>query len=154
MNGDEHIFIFRLEHTRFAIPLSAVKRVERMVQLSDLPSGLEAVRGVINWHGQAIAVFDLRTRLGLSPSELSPSQSLVIVDLRERLAALVADEIEGPMDPESLVEEEATAVFSEVRGIERIAHVGKNIVFVYDVSAFLTEEENAGLAAALKAFAA
>ena len=47
---------FSLDDRQFAVPLSAVMRVERIVAITPLPKAPEIVLGVVNMHGQVIPV--------------------------------------------------------------------------------------------------
>ncbi len=50
------IVSFFLDDRRFAVPLSTVMRVERIVAITPLPKAPDIVLGVINMHGQIIPV--------------------------------------------------------------------------------------------------
>ena len=143
--------MFRVAGARFAIPVSSVRRVEHMVLLSPLPARLKAVRGFADWHGSAVAVFDLGSRLGLPEREMAPAQFLVIAQAGGRLAALVADEIEGPAAAGEVAAQSAEELFGAEGGAAGVARIQEGLVIIYDLGAFLTAEEDAALSQMLEA---
>jgi purine-binding chemotaxis protein CheW len=56
METPDKLVVSNLDDRRFAMPLSAVVRVERIVAITPLPKAPEIVLGVINMHGQVIPV--------------------------------------------------------------------------------------------------
>jgi len=56
METPDKLVVFNLDDRRFAMPLSAVVRVERIVAITPLPRAPEIVLGVVNMHGQIIPV--------------------------------------------------------------------------------------------------
>jgi len=63
------LVVFDLEGQRYALPLGAVDRVLPMVAVSPLPKAPAIALGVINLHGQALPVLDIRRRFGLPTRE-------------------------------------------------------------------------------------
>ncbi len=74
-HGSVHrLVIFRLENQRYALHLTAVERVLRMVAVSSLPKAPAIVLGVINFYGRVIPVLDLQRRVSSTLSnEWKPS---------------------------------------------------------------------------------
>ena len=56
---------FSLDDRKFALYVSVVQRIVRVVEVTALPKGPEIVVGIINLQGQVIPVFDIRMRFHL-----------------------------------------------------------------------------------------
>lgn len=100
MNAPDHLFVFRLDEQRLALPLEAVERVIRAVEITPLPKAPPGILGVINLQGHMIPVLNLHKLLGLEPHsapprELELSDQLIIAHLSGRRAALAVDEVKG-----------------------------------------------------------
>ena len=62
MNQAPCFVVFRLDEQHYAVPLSVVERIVRMVDITPVPKTPEIVLGVINVQGSVIPVVDIRRR--------------------------------------------------------------------------------------------
>jgi purine-binding chemotaxis protein CheW len=88
MDKLNHLVVFSLDDRRFAVLLSTVVRIERMVALTPLPKAPDIVTGIINFHGQFIPVVDIRSRFNMPPRPSELSDQLLIIQTGERMIAL------------------------------------------------------------------
>jgi purine-binding chemotaxis protein CheW len=95
MNGFEHLFILLLDEQRYALQLSQVSRVVRMVEITPLPSAAPGVLGVVNVQGEVLSVLDLRYCLQQRKRQLEPQDLLVIAEAAGGRVALVASAVDG-----------------------------------------------------------
>ena len=65
MNRLIRLVNFNLDDQKYALFLSAVIRIIRVVEITSLPKAPEIVLGVINMHGQIIPVSNIRERFQL-----------------------------------------------------------------------------------------
>jgi purine-binding chemotaxis protein CheW len=134
----------------YALPLAAVERVLRMVEVTPLPGAPDAVAGIVNIHGELIPTVSIRARLGLAPQPLRAADSLVVARARTRRLAIIAESVLG------VVERPADAFVSSgdiARGIQHIEGVLKTsdgLVLVQDLDRFLSSEEEQSLDLALE----
>jgi chemotaxis signal transduction protein len=78
------LLVGRIGAQRYAWPAASVVRVLPMAAVSrvaDLPVG---VAGLIDVHGEVLAVVDPRPRLGLPPQAAHPEQHLLLLTATER----------------------------------------------------------------------
>lgn len=95
MNGVEHLFILLLDDQRYALQLTQVSRVVRMVEITPLPAASPGVLGVVNVQGEVLSVLDLRYCLQQRKRRLEPQDLLVIAQAAGGRVALAADAVEG-----------------------------------------------------------
>jgi purine-binding chemotaxis protein CheW len=98
MNRGQHFVVFVLDERRFALRLTAVERVVRLVEITALPDAPEMVLGVINVHGRIIPAVSLRQRLRLPEREPRLSDQLVVAHTARRTVALLADAVTGVIE--------------------------------------------------------
>lgn len=90
MNRLIRLVSFNLDDQKYALLLSAVIRIIRVVEITSLPKAPEIVLGVINMHGLIIPVFDIRKRFRLSGTvrsagtHRSPSENGEAAPIMER----------------------------------------------------------------------
>jgi purine-binding chemotaxis protein CheW len=88
-----HLLTFTLDREEFGIPVTQVREVIRVSEITRVPQAPAHVRGVANLRGRILAVVELRSRLGLPPAELTPRSRVVVVEVRERVLGLLVDAV-------------------------------------------------------------
>ncbi|MGN6393288.1 MAG: chemotaxis protein CheW [Gemmatimonadales bacterium] len=88
-----HLLTFGLGREEFGIPVTQVREVIRVADITRVPHAPAHVRGVANLRGRILAVVDLRSRLGLPEVEPTPRSRIVVVDLRGRVLGLLVDAV-------------------------------------------------------------
>ena len=139
---------FTLGAERYGIPVELVASIARAVAITRLPGAPPIVEGAINVRGTLVPVYDVRRRLGASAQPLSPSELLILVWARGRLAAFRADAAEV-----IAVEDSAIAPASDLARtppyLSAVTPTTSGLVVIADPGAFLTEAEESSLRAAL-----
>lgn len=85
---------FHLSGTAFAVPVGAIREIDRVAEITPVPNLPSFIPGVINLRGDVTCVLDLRSYIGLAPSEDHESGWLLVVsgtETRRSLALLVDD---------------------------------------------------------------
>jgi purine-binding chemotaxis protein CheW len=72
---------FRLGDELFAIPVSNVREVLEVTQITRVPTAPDYMRGVVNVRGKAIPVADLRQKFGLDRAEDSVNTRIVVMEV-------------------------------------------------------------------------
>jgi purine-binding chemotaxis protein CheW len=88
-----HLVTFALDREEFGIPISDVREVIRVSDITRVPQARQHVRGVTNLRGRILAVVEIRTRMGLSPAELTPKSRVVVVGVHERTLGILVDSV-------------------------------------------------------------
>lgn len=95
VNATQYMLVFSLGERRLAVPLEAVERVVRAVEVTALPEAPATVAGIINVQGQLVPVLDLRQRFGLPPRTVEPDDQFVLTHGAGRTVALWVDAVAG-----------------------------------------------------------
>jgi len=122
MNATRYLLMFFVGERRLALPLDAVERVVRAVEVTPLPEAPATVVGLINVQGRLVPVLDLRPRFGLPPRAIEPDDHFVLARGAGRTVALWADAVAGV---EACSESELVAADSVLPGSELIEGVFK-----------------------------
>ena len=142
--------LFRLDEQRYALPLAAVERVLPMVAVSPLPQTPAIALGVINVHGTVIPVLDFRRRVNLPSREIGISGHLLIARTARRTVGLPVDEVLGAMEVDAQTVTGPQTVLPGIGQVTGIATLADGLLFIYDLDAFLSLEEELQLADALQ----
>lgn len=119
-----HLLTFVLDREEFGVPVTQVREVIRVSEITRVPQAPAHVRGVANLRGRILAVVELRSRLGLPPAELTPRSRVVVVEVRGRVLGLLVDAVSQVTKvPEASVvpapEEVVSAGVDYLKGVAR-----------------------------------
>jgi purine-binding chemotaxis protein CheW len=146
MNATGHFLVFWLDGQRFALPVAAVGRVLRAVEVTPLPQSPELVLGIINVRGKVVPVVDLRRRCGLRLKEIDLDDQFVLAATSRRTIAL-------PVDATEVMEcalERFVPAPTILPGLSCLRGVTKDpegLILICDLEAFLSPEEDQALEA-------
>ena len=88
-----HLVTFALDREEFGIPIGQVREVIRVAEITRVPQARPHVRGVTNLRGRVLAVVEIRTRMGLTPAEITPQSRVVVVGVHDRTLGLLVDSV-------------------------------------------------------------
>jgi purine-binding chemotaxis protein CheW len=132
------------------LPLAAVERVVRAVEVTPLPKAPAIVLGVINVQGQIIPVFNLRKRFSLKQREIEVSDQFIIATTRTRIVALAVDIVMGVIERFETEVLSPASIVSGMEYVEGVTKIEDGIVFIHDLAGFLALDEAKQLDEALK----
>ena len=89
---------FRLGVQIYALPIEPIVRIIEMVTITPIPRVNHSVRGVINMHGEAVPVIDVRQHLGLPTVPYGLHTPIIVVQVGDRAVGLVVDQVEGVLN--------------------------------------------------------
>ena len=90
---DKHLQIvgMRIGRETLGLPISLVREIVRVPEITPVPNAPPHIEGVINLRGRIIAVIDLGKRFGEAPIERSSKSRIVVVEMEERLVGLLVN---------------------------------------------------------------
>jgi purine-binding chemotaxis protein CheW len=87
------VVTFRLADQYYALPIMNVLEVAAMMTLSKIPNAPEALLGMVNRHGEALPMLDLRTAFNLAATPPDESTLFIVAQNDTVQIGLVVDEI-------------------------------------------------------------
>ena len=143
------VAVFDLGTLRFALRIEDVEELTHAFAFEPLPNAPAVVSGAANFRGRVLPVFDLRRRFGLRARPLLASDHFVVARAGPRRVIL---HVERALELRSL----PLTPIAEERDLPRAAEVlagtaraDDGILFIYDLSRFLSEAETVELERAL-----
>ena len=92
------VIVFQLADKEYAIPVSNVQGIEKLMHITRVPKAASFVKGVINLRGVVTPIIDLRERFGLPFLEYIDSTRIIIVTLDEMDVGFVVDSANDVID--------------------------------------------------------
>src|SRR5258706_14521513 len=145
------VVVFAVGGASCAVPLEATERALHMVAISPVPGAPPILAGVINLHGSVVPVVDLRRRLGSAPRAYGLDAHLLLVKSPRRRLALSADQVLGvrPVPEDSWAP--SRLVGPGLGAVAGIAALPDGLLFIHDLEAVLSGEDEERLDRALAA---
>lgn len=134
----------------YALPLAAVDRILRMVEVTPLPGAPEVVEGVIDIQGEVVAVVSIRRRLGLTHRPVEISDSLVVAHARNRRLAVIAESVLGVVERSGDDVVNTSGIARATPYIEGLLKTGDGLVLIQDLDKFFSIEEENSLEQAME----
>lgn len=150
MNVSPQFVVFRLGEHRYALPLAAVERIVRAVEVTPLPGAPAHVLGVIDVGGSLLPVFNLRRRF-LSPErEIDPGDQFLIAHTSRQRVALAIDGAWGVVAFQEPEITESPHLLPGLELIQGVVRLGDGLVLIHDLEKFLSLEDALALGVALE----
>jgi len=135
MNNASHYLVFSLDDQRYALPLSAVERVVRVVELVPMPKAPTAILGVVNIQGRIIPVISVRRQFGLTERELDLTDQLIITSVENRATALLVDAVLGVVESSSDRVVPSSVVSPELNEVNGLMNLDGRTVMIQNLDA-------------------
>lgn len=91
MTRDLQIVGLRIGRETYGVPISLVREIVRVPEITAVPNAQKYVEGVINLRGKIISVVDLRKRFGETDVEPNKRNRIVVVELENRTVGLIVN---------------------------------------------------------------
>jgi purine-binding chemotaxis protein CheW len=155
MDKELQVVGFRIGRETFGLPISMVREIVRVPEITTVPNAPDYIEGVINLRGRIIPVVDLRKRFGVKSVEPNKKNRIVVVELGTRAIGLIVNSASEVLRIPPSEIEEPHSVFQEGE-LDFITGVGKlngRLVILLDLERILQRGELRGLAEAAEAAA-
>lgn len=93
MNEALKLIVFSLDKQSYGLPLHAITKVLRAVEVTPLPKALSLILGVVNVHDEVIPVLDIRNFLGLNQKAIGLSDCFIATQISSRTLIFVVDSV-------------------------------------------------------------
>lgn len=137
------VIIFQLADKEYAIPVSDVQGIERLMHITRVPKTAKYVKGVINLRGVVTPIIDLRERFSLPISENVDSTRIIIIQLKEMEVGFVVDSANDVIDiPINAIEQQPEVVGAlEEDFISGVVKVDNRLLILLHLDKVLNPEE-------------
>jgi len=134
------IVTFKVGDRTFGIDVGMVREIKGWQATTPLPHAAPHVRGVLNLRGVILAVYDLRTAIGLGQTDATATHVIVVVDVEDKTAGLLVDSVSDIVDvPVSAVRPVPDLERDENGLIEGLVLLDSDIVALLDLAAVVRD---------------
>lgn len=127
---------FALDREEYAVPISQVREVIRVGDLTRVPEAPRHIRGVTNLRGRILPVVELRSRLGLAPLDTpGPRARIIVVETDGRILGLLVDSVSHVLKVTAGMVIDAPAEVTSAQGnyVTGVARIDSRLVILLDL---------------------
>jgi purine-binding chemotaxis protein CheW len=140
MSRETHIVGFRVGRETYGVPITSLREIVRVPEITTVPDAPDYLEGVINLRGRIISVVDLRKRFGQPAAAIDRRNRILIVEHRGRLAGMIVDSASEVLKiPESEIE--AAPAMMREGGLDCVTSLGKyqgRLILLLEIEKVLT----------------
>ncbi len=144
MNEELQLVIFKIGSEEFGVPISQVREIVRLVQITPVPRAPSFIEGVVNLRGQILAVIDLAKKLNLKSNPRSEKTRIIVVEVDDNTVGMIVDEVtevlkissENVKEPPEII---ATKIKQEY--LKGIGKLEERLLILIDLAKVLSLEE-------------
>ena len=133
------VIVFQLADKEYAIPVSHVQGIEKLMHITRVPKTPHFVKGVINLRGVVTPIIDLRERFNLPISGNEETARIIIVMLENMEVGFVVDSANDVLDINvDTIEQQPEVVGSlEEEFISGVAKIDKRLLILLHLDRIL-----------------
>ncbi|MFQ3543310.1 chemotaxis protein CheW [Halobacillus rhizosphaerae] len=139
----EKAIVFQLNEEEYAIPVSQVGSIERMMPITRIPNTAIFIEGVINLRGVVTPIIDLRRRFNLEAGPYNEQTRMIISTIEGMSVGLIVDAANDVLDLHNDDIEPAPEVVGtvEVEYIRGVAKIENRLLILLNLEKVLNREE-------------
>ena len=143
MEKELQVVGFRIGRETFGLPISIVREIVRVPEITSVPNAPDYIEGVINLRGRIIPVVDLRKRFGDKSFERDKKNRIVVVELSSRAIGLIVNSASEVLRIRPSEIDEPHNVFKEgeLNYITGIGKLNGRLVILLDLNKILERGE-------------
>ena len=142
------LVVFELDKEEYAVNISEIREVMKMMDITPIPNSPEFIEGIINIRGKIAVVIDLEKRFNLVREHKSAGKHIVVSEMGESAFGMVVDEVTEVLRIPTENIEAAPAIISEkiqASYVKGVAILDKRLLILLDLKKVLEEKELAEL---------
>lgn len=105
---------FKLGNEEFAVDISKVQEINRIMNITKIPNSQEFIEGVVNLRGKIIPIMGLRDRLGMEKKNYDDRTKIIVTEVGETLIGFIVDEVTEVLRIDKAIIENTPSIVSSV----------------------------------------
>jgi len=148
------MLLFTVGEQEYGLPVTRVVRIIEMVTIVQIHGVSEVIQGIINFHGRAVPVMDMRHRLGFPIEPYKHHTPIIMVDVpqtkqtnNDQLLGLIVDEVsqvvtvfrDNIKQTTAKLPEELTQLINQNAAyLEGIININRKMVIILNINSLLS----------------
>ncbi len=140
---------FRLGEGDYGVDIKSVREINRLTNVTHIPTAPPFVEGIINLRGLIVPVVNLGLRFGLARTEHSKDTRVVVIESDGHTLGLVVDAVSEVLSiPTSEIDPASNMSSSgiDISFVEGVGKIGERLILILSPERLFSEEEKEQLA--------
>ncbi len=136
------LLTFLLNGVKFGIPVNDVESIETRMNVVNIPNSLPQVHGIMNLHGEVIAVYSLAEQFHYPEQEIN---NIIVASMNGTKIGLEVGNVDEIIDvPDEKVISMPVIMKAVENCFDEVASYAKELIVLIEVSKLMPEPEQAG----------
>ncbi len=133
---------FQLNQEQYGLPISAVREINRLAEITPVPKTPAFMKGVMNLRGKIIPVIDLRLKFCLTANTHTRDTCIIVIESNIGQVGMIVDSVREVADlKESQIEPAPALGTSEsAKFIRGMGKIDQTVIILVDVVSALSKE--------------
>jgi len=138
---------FLVNEMNYAIDIDRIHEIIYFKKATPLPQAPSFIEGVLDLRGTVVPIIDLKKKMGMTSDITTPSSHILIVKLHNNILGVIVDEVKEVLhlDMNQVQAPQKIHKGSGSRYLTGVCKVGERLVFLLDLDALLTGDEQTSL---------
>ncbi len=145
--GEElQLVVFTLATEEYALPITRVQEINRIVAITKLPQTPDFMEGIINLRGRLIPVIDLRKRFSLAIADYTDDSRIIVVEIGNQTVGIIVDAVTEVVRLQSdSIEPPPMAFAIDAQYIQGVGKLDNRLLILLDLDRTLSTNEEIAL---------
>lgn len=141
-NEELQLVVFTLATEEYALPITKVQEINRLVPITKLPQTPAFMEGIINLRGRIIPVIDLRKRFSLILTEHTDDTRIIIVEIQGQTLGVIVDAVTEVIRLQSeSIEPPPQAFAIDSKYIQGVGKLDSRLIILLDIDRIFSKSE-------------
>lgn len=138
------VVAFQLAEAEYAVEISNVQEINRLLNITRVPKAPAYIEGVINLRGNIIPVINLHKKFNLESQSFDEDTRIIVFQFNDIKAAVIVDSVSEVIQIERDNVEETTSIYSSIdtEAIKGMAKIEERVLILLDLERMLNAEIN------------
>jgi len=142
VNSLGQLLVFAVGEQRYALDISRVQRVVRIVEITPYPGLPSIVAGVVNIQGEVVPVISLQRCLALEDRGVRLTDRLILLNLDRRRVALWVDDVLEVREYDKTQWISAEDILSQLKAVEGVVKNGEELLILQNPEGYLSRQDH------------
>jgi purine-binding chemotaxis protein CheW len=145
--GGFQVVSFLIRETTYAVNIGRVREIIYFKKPTPLPEAPPFVEGILDLRGTVVPIIDLKKKMGMAAEAVPAPKHILIINIKNSILGIIVDEVREVLQ---LMKDQIQAPQKIHKGpgaryLTGVSKVGEKMVFLLDLDALLTGDEQARL---------
>jgi purine-binding chemotaxis protein CheW len=153
----QQMVVFELDQEEYAVPITEVQEVVKILEITPVPQSPEYILGIINLRGKIVPIFDIEKWFKLERENKSLSEHIMVTeDGRGNSFGMQVDKVTEVLKiPQSSIQPSPKMITNKIapeylKGVAVIKNeTSERVLLILDLQKILTAEDLSGIQSAL-----